>query len=579
MEKNSKTITAVRKKGENILKGESFIGNMNKRLKLEQGITMITLVITIIVIIVLSMITIGLGFGENGLFDMANKAKERYEYSNVKEELDIIIENIVLEYRIKEGEMATLYILEDQLPDRLKENDIDSKVFEVNEEDSTLEVYYKRYLFTINGDLETSGTYVGEDITPPIVTFTGEENKGFQNSDFYIGVKIEDTYSEVATSECKYIISKESAPFGDTHSIWDTGTPFEKNEQDIVLNEDTGTYFVHVLAIDTKGNRKEYVSKEIVIQDIVVTDIKITKQPTKTQTIEALPADVTGMEMEVTYNNGKTETITTGFKVHDENRSVGKREVSIEYGGCFTSIEYEWVAKQVSSIRVYNLPVKSVTEGYAANVTGMEVEVTYNNNTTEIITSGFTVTGTNTNTTVGTRNLTVTYQGKTTTVAYTWVTKQPTSIQLIGSPVNKYVDNEIGPNWNGATLKVTYNNGTTASFSPDSCWSNKWSVGSDTQGRYRAPGNGNYSFQFSYTYSGKTVTTSYNYTVQPITGKIIRTTYEYWDMSTSAVIADTLKTGETVTVYRQSDEGGSWYWIQPSSPYTYVLVKDVQLVK
>ena len=294
----------------------------------QHGVTIIALVVSIIVIIILAMVS--LSFGQNGLFDMANRAKQMYDYSSVKEELDMIIQDIVIDYRITDGELATLYVLQDRLPEKLKERDVDSKVFEVNEEDSTLEVYYKKYDFIINGDLETSGTYVGEDITPPIVTFTGEENKGFQNSDFYIGVKIEDTYSEVATSECKYIISQESEPFGDTHDIWDTGTTFESNEQDIILNEDTGLYYVHVLAIDTKGNRKEYVSKEITIQEIVVTEIKVTKQPSKTQTIEALPADTTGMEIEVTYNNGTKETITSGFKVHDDDRTVGKRDVSIE---------------------------------------------------------------------------------------------------------------------------------------------------------------------------------------------------------------------------------------------------------
>ena len=210
----------------------------------------------------------------------------------------------------------------------------------------------------------------------------------------------------------------------------------------------------------------------------------------------------------------------------------------------------------------------------------MEVEVTYDNNTKAIITSGFTVTGTNTNTTVGTRNLTVTYQGKTTTVAYTWVTKQPTSIQLVGSPVNKYVRTEIGPNWNGATLRVTYNNGTTASFSPETYWSNKWSTGNDSSGRYRSPDDdGNYSFQFSYTYGGKTVTTSYGYTVGPITGRILRTTYEYWDISTIATRADTLNAGETITVYKQSDGAGAWYWLQANPPGTYVLIDNIQLVK
>ena len=466
----------------------------------EKGITIIALTVTIVVLIILAAISISTLMGDNGIIETTNEAKKKKEYSSVKDELDLIIHETSIDSMMLDGKVITLDILAEKLPAILKERDEKSKVSKINEEDSTLNVYFREYDFTIDGDLGTSGEFVGRDRTPPIVTFVGDGNKGYQNTNFYVTVKMEDDYSEIDTLNSKYIINKEDTLLGLNTREWDSGTSFENSEQEITINKDVGIYYIHVLAVDTSGNKIEYISEAIDIQAVVIASIRVSKLP-KNQTIEVLPADVTGMEIEVTYNSGKKEIVTSGYKVYDDNRTIGKRDVTVEYGGCFTTIQYEWV------------------------------------------------------------------------------TKQPTSIQLIGSPINKYVRTEIGPNWNGATLKVTYNNGTTASFSPESCWSNKWSTSNDIYGRYRSPNSdGNYSFQFSHTHGGKTVSTSYSYKVGPLTGKAIRNTNELFDMDVSLPTGDVFKTGKTMTVYKQSDEEGSYYWLG-SNGYRYVVSADVQLVK
>ena len=464
----------------------------------EKGITLIALVVTIVVLMILAAISISALMGDSGIIENTKEAKTSEEYRAVKDELDLIIHETSIDSMMLDGKVVTIDILAEKLPDILKERDEKSKVTKTNED--TLIIYFREYEFIIDENLGTSGEYVGRDRTPPVVTFVGDGNNGYQDTNYYVTIKMSDDYSEVDTLNSKYIINNEDAVFGENSKNWESGTSFESAEQEIIVNQGVGIFYIHVLAVDTSGNTKEYVSKPINIQAVVIASIRVSKLP-KNQTIETLPIDVTGMEIEVTYNSGKTEIVTSGYKVYDDNRTVGKRDVTVEYGGCFTTIQYEWV------------------------------------------------------------------------------TKQPTSIQLIGSPINKYVRTEVGPNWNGATLKVTYNNGTTATFSPESCWSNKWTTSNDLYRRYRSPGsNGTYSFQFSHTYGGKTVSTSYSYTVGPLTGRAIRNTNELFDMDVSLPTGDVFKTGKTMTVYKQSDEEGSYYWLGDNG-YRYVVSADVQLVK
>lgn len=54
------------------------------------GITLITLVITIIILLILSSIMINLSIGENNLFEQAKDAKKSYENAQMQE-IDSII--------------------------------------------------------------------------------------------------------------------------------------------------------------------------------------------------------------------------------------------------------------------------------------------------------------------------------------------------------------------------------------------------------------------------------------------------------------------------------------------------------
>ena len=59
------------------------------RLKNENGITLVALVITIIILLILSGIAIATLGGENGLFSRVKLGKKAYEISEAKEKIEL----------------------------------------------------------------------------------------------------------------------------------------------------------------------------------------------------------------------------------------------------------------------------------------------------------------------------------------------------------------------------------------------------------------------------------------------------------------------------------------------------------
>ncbi len=65
-------------------------------------------------------------------------------------------------------------------------------------------------------------------------------------------------------SQCKYIYSAVSYPYGDTESIWNSATAFASATQTITVTSSTNDiYYVHVLIVDKAGNRREVLSSGV----------------------------------------------------------------------------------------------------------------------------------------------------------------------------------------------------------------------------------------------------------------------------------------------------------------------------
>lgn len=82
----------------NILsKGENIKNNIDKDTQYNNGITLISLVITIILLIILAGIVINISLGANGIFERAKQAKEHYTLSEAREKLETVLIEAVIE--------------------------------------------------------------------------------------------------------------------------------------------------------------------------------------------------------------------------------------------------------------------------------------------------------------------------------------------------------------------------------------------------------------------------------------------------------------------------------------------------
>ncbi len=65
-------------------------------------------------------------------------------------------------------------------------------------------------------------------------------------------------------SNCKYIYSTVSSPYGDTEPIWDNASVFTNETETITLTSSTNEiYYLHVLLVDKAGNRREVLSSGV----------------------------------------------------------------------------------------------------------------------------------------------------------------------------------------------------------------------------------------------------------------------------------------------------------------------------
>lgn len=110
----------------------------------------------------------------------------------------------------------------------------------------------------------------------------------------------------------------------------------------------------------------------------IVTDFKLVSLPSKLNYIEYEAFDTTGLKAVATYNDGKTEEITT-YSIIGASSSVGTHTVSVTYGGFVRSFEIT-VSKRVLTNIIVTTPTKSIYEvGEDFDPTGMVVTACYNN--------------------------------------------------------------------------------------------------------------------------------------------------------------------------------------------------------
>lgn len=198
-----------------------------------------------------------------------------------------------------------------------------------------------------------------------------------------------------------------------------------------------------------------------------VKSISMQTAPAKTSYIEgtATSVDPTNGVVKITYNNNTTSTVDltaamcTGYDLSIYSTATASQAVTVTYQGKTTNFNVSVVKKSLSSIKVTKNPDKTIySQGTAINVTGGEITLSYDNNTSEVIPMTSNMIQSPDMTTTGTKNVSVTYLGKSTTYAITVNEKVISNFTLNGNS-NLSVTEGMKLDLSGVTADLTYDNG------------------------------------------------------------------------------------------------------------------------
>ncbi len=198
---------------------------------------------------------------------------------------------------------------------------------------------------------------VYEEIKKAIEELTGNYIpviKGPDHKEIYVGDTLDLTEGitvtdEDSTKDESDIAQQDGKDF--SYKVYTTNSENQKVEVkgDALknLNSTPGTYEVVYMAKDKSGATATH-EMTLVVKEVEVTAIKVTADPTKDQKYlvakdtEPATPDYTGMQVELTYNNGKKETAKygkfkpeggqeqTGFYKAVENKKVAVTELTVE---------------------------------------------------------------------------------------------------------------------------------------------------------------------------------------------------------------------------------------------------------
>ena len=245
------------------------------KLRRNKGITLVALVITIIILLILAGVSIQ-AITNTGLFENAKKAKEKTMESQLKEEIDLAIQDIQVE-EISKGNGVTLNTLANgQLESRLQD-------IECTLENNEITGEYKDYEYTINSNLE--------------VVIEGPAS----------GIRIKGA-AEIQTTG--YVFEGSTVEIKVTASITEGQITGIEAPEEATLKTDTST----TEKIYTVNKNGEYIFK-ITGENAKTKNIKV-----KVENILSTPqikiSDVTGNSFKINVENNYPEGVITEYKYY-----------------------------------------------------------------------------------------------------------------------------------------------------------------------------------------------------------------------------------------------------------------------
>ena len=215
---------------------------MMKKNKNTKGITLIALIITIIILVILSGIVIS-SLTRSGLFSKAEETKEKTIKAQLKEEIELAVQEIQIE-ELQNGNSVTLETLAEKLLKNL--NDITANLIE-----NKIIGIYKGYEYEIDGSFYIT---IKDNNN---ITVTAEIVEGTEGVEEWYGTKVK---VKLATYEGKNEkVAKIVYKINENQEI-----QVEGKETDIIIDsegENTITYY----AISTNGSKTEKKEKRIKI--------------------------------------------------------------------------------------------------------------------------------------------------------------------------------------------------------------------------------------------------------------------------------------------------------------------------
>ncbi len=172
--------------------------------------------------------------------------------------------------------------------------------------------------------------------------------------------------------------------------------------------------------------------------------------------------NTTGLKFELLYSDSSKEIATSGFTISGfDSHVVGTKTVVVTYGEATTSFEVVVKEPTPESLLIIKTPSKMIYEiGEELDTTGLELELSYSDGSTQNIAQGFIVSGFDSET-AGTKTVTVSYEGVETT--YQVIIKELTvkSISVKSFPDKIFYEIDDVFDAEGLEIELIYSNGST----------------------------------------------------------------------------------------------------------------------
>ena len=192
----------------------------------------------------------------------------------------------------------------------------------------------------------------------------------------------------------------------------------------------------------------------------VTTAVKIAvKDMPKTEYVEGMEFSAEGGTLEVTYNNGTSESINLSnaeISGYDPTK-IGEQTLKVVYEKLETSFNVTVTAKPVASIAITTLPTKlEYIQGESLSLKGGELEVTYTDKTKETIELSKAKASGYDSDKAGDQTVTVTYREKTATFDVSVIAKTLSDIAISKKPTKvEYIEGDK-LDLTGGELTLTY---------------------------------------------------------------------------------------------------------------------------